>query len=78
MYDSHGNIIQTSVWLDIWYIGPELDYRITFGGNNTGWRTAGQDYNGTISARDIEAERDIEAGGGLRGIRIYVGRTRGY
>ena len=67
-----GAIIITPVWLDIWYTGPELDYRISFGGNNSGWRTAGQDYNGTVSGRDIEAERDIETSGGLRGIRIYV------
>jgi subtilisin family serine protease len=67
-----GAIITTPVWLDIWYTGLELDYRVSFGGNNSGWRTAGQDYNGTVSGRDIEAERDIETSGGLRGIRIYV------
>jgi len=71
-----GAIIQTPVWLDIWYTGPELDYRITYSGSNTGWRTAGQDYNGTVSGRDIEAERDIESGGNLRGIRIYVDNAR--
>ena len=70
---SMGAIIQTPVWLDIWYTGPELDYRISYGGNDTGWRTAGeQHYNGTVSGRDIEAERDIETAGNLRGIRIYV------
>lgn len=71
-----GAIIQTPVWLDIWYTGPELDYRVTYGGSNTGWRTAGQDYNGTVNGRDIEAERDIESGGNLRGIRIYVDNAR--
>lgn len=60
------------MWLDVWYTGPELDYRIGFSGNNSGWRTAGQDYTGLVSGQDIEAERDIEAGGGLRGIRIYM------
>jgi subtilisin family serine protease len=60
------------IWLDVWYSGPELDYRISFGGNNTGWRTAGQDYVGVVSGRNIEAERDIEQSGGLRGLRIYV------
>lgn len=62
----------TPMWLDIWYTGPELDYRISFGGNNSPWRTAGQDYLGAISGQDIEVERDIESGGGLRGIRIYM------
>jgi subtilisin family serine protease len=71
-----GAVIQTPVWLDIWYFGPELDYRITYSGSNSGWRTAGQDYNGTVSGRDIEAERDIESGGGLRSIRIYVENSR--
>lgn len=60
------------MWLDVWYTGPELDYRISFGGNNSGWRTAGQDYTGVVSGQDIEAERDIEPSGGLRGIRIYM------
>lgn len=67
-----GVAITTPVWLDIWYTGPELEYRISFGGNSSGWRTAGQDYTGTISGRDVEAERDIEPSGGLRGIRLYV------
>ncbi|MEO5881092.1 MAG: S8 family serine peptidase, partial [Caldimonas sp.] len=62
----------SSSWLDIWYSGPELDYRIAFFGANSGWRTAGQDFDATINLRDIEAERDIEPGGGLRGIRIFV------
>jgi subtilisin family serine protease len=61
----------SSSWLDIWYAGPELDYRITFAGNDSGWRTAGQDFNANISMRAVEAERDIEPGGGLLGIRIF-------
>lgn len=69
--DLWGNPIITVVWLDIWYSGPELDYRITFGGGNTGWRTAGQDYNNAVNGRNIEAERDIEPSGGLRGIRLF-------
>lgn len=59
-------------WLDVWYTGPELDYRISHGGGNSGWRTAGQDYTGIIGGQDIEAERDIEASGGLRGIRFFM------
>ena len=60
------------IWLDVWYSGPELDYRISFGTNDTGWCTAGQDYTGVVSGRNIEAERDIEQSGGLRGLRIYI------
>ncbi len=67
-----GMAITTPVWLDIWSTGPELDYRVSIGGSSTPWRTAGQDYNGTINGRDVEAERDIEPSGGLHGIRLYV------
>lgn len=74
--DRWGNPINTAIWLDIWYVGPPLDYRIGHGGNNSGWRTAGQDYDQTISGRDIEVERDIEPGGNLHGIRLYVGDAR--
>jgi len=62
----------SAMWLDVWYTGPEIDYRISFGGNKSGWRTAGQDYTGVVGGQDIQAERDIEAGGGLRAIRIYM------
>jgi len=60
------------MWLDIWYTGPELDYRISHGAGNSGWRTAGQDYTGAVGGQDIEAERDVEAGGNLKGIRFYM------
>jgi subtilisin family serine protease len=63
-------------YLDVWYSGPELEYRITHGGANSGWRTAGQDYNGTLAGQDIEAERDPDPSGGLRGIRLYFDDAR--
>ena len=59
------------VWLDIWYTGPELDYQISVGGASSGWRTAGQDYNGTLSGESVEAGRDLDEGGNLRGIRLF-------
>jgi subtilisin family serine protease len=62
----------TVMYLDIWYTGPELDYRITHAGQNCGWQTAGQSYQGTVGNRTIDADRDPEPGVGLRGIRIYV------
>lgn len=65
------------LWLDIWYSGPELDYRIGHGGADSGWRTAGQDYSGVVSGQDIEAERDIEVAGALRGIRLYMENSSG-
>jgi subtilisin family serine protease len=69
--NSLGMAIIYPIWLDIWYDGPELDYRISFSGNSSGWRTVGQDYNGTLSGVDFEIERDIETAQGLRGIRLY-------
>jgi hypothetical protein len=65
-----------SIWLDVWYSGPELDYCISHGGGDSGWRTAGQDYIGVISGQDIEAERDIEASGDLQGVRFFLEDAR--
>ncbi len=62
-------------WLDIWNFGPELDYRISFGGSDSGWRTSGQDYAGNVGGRSVEADRDIESSGNMRGIRIYVANS---
>lgn len=59
-------------WLDVWYTGPELDYRISFGGGNSSWRTAGQNYTGVLGGQSIEVERDIEDSGGLRGVRFFM------
>ena len=59
------------IYLDIWYGGPELDYRITYSGANSGWRTAGQDYTGNVGGHDIEVDRDADPGGGLRNIRMF-------
>ena len=69
---THRRANNSSSWLDIWYSGPELDFRIAFAGNNSGWRTAGQDFDANLGTRAVEAERDIEPGGGLRGIRVFV------
>jgi subtilisin family serine protease len=63
-------------YLDVWYSGPELDYRITHGGVNSGWRTAGQGYTGNLAGQDIEAVRDPDPSGGLRGIRLYFDDAR--
>ena len=60
-----------AVYLEIRYSGPELEYQITYSGNSSGRRSAGQDYSGTLSGKDIEAERDAETAHGFRGIRMY-------
>jgi subtilisin family serine protease len=59
-------------WLDIWYTGPELDFQVQCGANSSGWRTAGNDYSGTLNGYSIDVDRDVESGGGLRSIRLYI------
>jgi subtilisin family serine protease len=63
----------TPVYLDVWNSGPELEYRVSHGTGNSGWRTAGQDYSGTVGGHTIEADRDPDPSGGLHGIRFYFG-----
>jgi subtilisin family serine protease len=76
-YQNHGWSILGPLWLDIWYLGPELDYRVTSGTDNSGWQTAGlPDYNGTLNTRSVSVERDIEQSGGMLGIRLYVSDAR--
>jgi subtilisin family serine protease len=62
--------------LDIWYSGPELDYRIRRGGASSGWLTSGQDYTGSLGGQDVEADRDADPGGVLRNIRILFEDAR--
>lgn len=59
------------IYMDIWYQGPELDYRISYSGTNSGWLTAGQDYTGNVGGHDIEVDRDADPSGGLRNIRLF-------
>ncbi|MCL4297987.1 MAG: S8 family serine peptidase [Anaerolineae bacterium] len=59
------------IYLDIWYSGPELDYRISYGGANSGWRTVGQEYDDRVGGHHIVADRDADPGGGLRNIRMF-------
>ena len=59
-------------WLDIWYAGPELDFEVQCGGSASGWRTAGNEYHGTLNGYDIDVDREVESGGGLRSIRLYI------
>jgi subtilisin family serine protease len=66
----------TAMHLDIWYSGPEVDYQIWRGGVGSGWRTAGQNFNGNVNGHDIEATRDADPGGGLRNIRILFEDAR--
>jgi subtilisin family serine protease len=69
---SHNFLTASTVYLDVWYAGPELDVRVSRGANTSGWITAGQDFQGSIGAIDIDVERDPEPGTGLRGIRLWI------
>ena len=64
------------IYLDVWYDGPELDIRVAFAANDTGWVNAGQDFSGNVGTRFIEIERDADGPNiGLRNIRIRVGNA---
>lgn len=65
-----GTEVARNRFLDLWYSGPELDYRIGCGTESSGWTTAGADYGGTLNGYDVEVERDQEASPGLRNIRL--------
>jgi subtilisin family serine protease len=65
------NNSNNAAYLEIWYSGPELDYQVSYGGANSGRRTAGQGYNGSVSGRTISAGRDVSVNGGLRNICIF-------
>ncbi len=60
------------MYLDVWYRGPELEYRLTRGANTTGWLTAGQTFNGAVGAVNVQIDRDVEALPGLRNIRFFI------
>jgi subtilisin family serine protease len=59
-------------WLDIWYAGPELDFEVQGGAQTSGWVAAPQDYSGNLNGFDVTVDRDVEAGGGYRNIRVYM------
>lgn len=60
------------LWLDVWYSGPELEFKMDSGGDTTGWQGAGSEFNGNVNGYDIEVDRDLELASGRRGIRLYV------
>lgn len=60
------------LWLEIWYTGPELDFKMDCGADTTGWQGAGSEFSGVVNGYDIEVDRDLEAASGRRGIRLYV------
>jgi len=59
-------------WVDIWYRGPEIDFRVTHSGSNTGWIAAGSDFDGALGGNNIEVTRAEEAG--MRAVHFYVDR----
>jgi subtilisin family serine protease len=67
-----GWAIGNTLWLDVWYTGPELDFQVECGGNSSGWRTAGNEYHGNLHGYAVDVDREVESGGGMRSIRMYV------
>jgi len=60
------------IWVEIWYSGPDLDFRIEEGTNDTGWITPSNEFHGALGTYDLDADRDVQSGSGLKRIRIYI------
>lgn len=83
-WELHTEWSPVSVILNIWYTGPELDYRISCGGNNTGWKTANEEYHshwpplggaiqdGPINGYEIHTYRDSEPRPNWRSILVWI------
>jgi len=59
-------------WLDVWYSGPELEFEIQRGAATSGWITAGNEFHGNLGGFAIDMDREVEAGGGFRSLRLYI------
>ena len=59
------------VWVEIWYKGPDLDFKMDCGGDTTNWVSPPNGYDGTVNGYDIEVDRDDKPDG-LKGIRLYI------
>ena len=60
------------LWLETWYTGPELEFKMDCGAQTTNWQAAGAEFNGTVNGYDIEVDRELETASGRRGLRLYV------
>ncbi len=62
--------------LDVWYTGPELEYRLANGTQDTGWVATGDDYDsnadGQVNGKDLWVFRDYESRTSLRNILVYT------
>lgn len=71
-WDLHPDGTSTKIVLNIWYTGPELDYRISCRGDDTGWQRAGHDYDGLISDYQIYAYRYLDSRPNWRSIWVWI------
>jgi subtilisin family serine protease len=71
-----GSAAGRTQWLDIWYTGPQLDFEVQCGGSTSGWHAPGTEYHSTLNGYDVDVDRDVESGSGLRSIRIYIQDAR--
>ena len=60
------------IWVDIWYKGPDLDFKMDCGGSTTGWVSSPNDFTGNVNGYDIEVDRDVEPASGMKSIRLYI------
>jgi hypothetical protein len=62
----------TPVWVEIWYDGPDLDFRVNFQANSTGWITSPNEFHNVVGAIPVDVDREVQAGTGLKNIRIFI------
>ncbi len=63
-YSSH-------IWLEIWYKGQDLDFKMDCDGDTTDWVTPPNEFADTVDTYDIEVDRDTEPTG-MKKIRLFV------
>ena len=59
-------------WLEIWYSGPELEFRVESGPDQSPWRAVGDEYDGNLNGYHVIVDRDSETSPGMRNLRIQI------
>lgn len=71
-FDMSPNFANQDVWLEVWYQGPDLDFKADCGGQTTGWILPSNDFDGTVNGYDIELDRQTEPVSGYKNLRLYI------
>jgi subtilisin family serine protease len=58
-------------WLDLWFRGPDPQFRFTHGLVTSAWQPAGSNADVVVNGHDIEVEWDLDTSDTMRGLRLY-------